>query len=226
MQRPWVIAWILITALAACRQPLPAQSERKLGADSLPQRNEMVMNDKDLSDALHRLSSEHGADRQHAIGWLCDHPVASRPALRTFFEPLENEWPAAAAMKALECIADPADVALIDSVLASGKLCFEASMALARNPSGSALTALLLRSDDPRTEVARTAIGGLGARGDESVRPKLEQLLGNKGYEVRWATVLAIDALGPNASRAALQKCLSTEKDKDIRHKIQEVLAH
>jgi HEAT repeat protein len=182
----------------------------------------MVKTELDQYIAL--LYSEHGHDRQAAIAWFCEHPEASRPVLRSFFQPLEDEWAAEAALEALACIAHPEDVALLDSVLASGKLAFKAGFALAKNPSPAAYQALMRRSTEENEAVARGAIGGLGERRDQQARPHLESLLSHANPNIRWAAVLALDDLGAKPSEKALRECAKVETDKDVKGKIREVL--
>lgn len=127
-------------------------------------------------------------------------------------------------MEALGCIGHPDDVALIDSVLGSGRLSFQAGFALAKNPAPEALAALLARSKDPREAVARGAIGGLGERGDQAARPSLESLLSSSLPNVRYAAVLALGQLGVEPSRKALEHCLQSETNADVKGKLKEVL--
>lgn len=182
------------------------------------------MRNSEIENYKAKLYSEHGRDRHSAIAWFCEHPEAGRPVLRSFFQPLEEEWAAEAALEALGCIGHPDDVSLLDSVLASGKLAYQAGFSLASNPSPAAFEALMKRSQDENEAVARGAIGGLGERRDEAARPHLEALLKHSRANIRWAAVLALADLGVEPSERALRDCAMIETDPDVRDKIMEQL--
>ena len=216
--------WLGIFALAClmgCNSCLPAQDARS-SADTTS--NPATMNSSDPKFYVHQLYSEHGEDRRSAIAWLCAQPAESRPELHQLLQPVENDLEAEAAIEALGCIGDAGDVALLDTVLGSGRLSFRTGMALAQNPSPAALAALIARSDDPREPVARGAIAGLGERGDPTVRPKLESLLQHTNPNIRWAAILAIADLGFQPSEAILRQALKSESNRDNRSKIKEIL--
>jgi len=182
------------------------------------------MRNSELENNTVRLYSEHGYDRRSAITWFCEHPEAGRPILRSFFQPLEEEWAAEAALEALGCIGHPSDVELLDGVLASGNLAYQAGFALALNPSPAAFEALMQRSEDENEAVARGAIGGLGERKEEAARPQLEALLRNSKANIRWAAVLALGDLGAEPSKKLLLDCAMVETDPDVKDKILELL--
>jgi len=215
------IVFILIFNLFACERHLPAQANFG-SVDTILTRTAMENSEIEVNRA--KLYSEHGRDRRLAIAWFCEHPEAGRPVLRAFFQPLEEEWAAEAALEALSCIGHPDDVRLLDSVLASGKLTYQAGFSLAGNPSSSAFDALMKRSEDENEAVARGAIGGLGERKEEAARPHLETLLKHSNANIRWAAVLAITDLGAKPSEKALRDCEKVETDVDVREKITEQL--
>lgn len=212
---------VLLGCLTACARHLPAQGE-SIGSDTIP--NTGSMKNSDSKFYADQLYSEHGEDRRAAIGWFCGHPEEGRAVLHGFFHPLDNEWAGEAALDALGCIGHSDDVALLDSVLASGKLSFKAGIALAKNPAPAAFEALINRSKDANEEIARGAISGLGERGDQAARPKLEGLLRHDNSNIRWAAVLAIADLGAKPSEGLLRECLKNESNKDVRNKIKEIL--
>ena len=180
------------------------------------------MRNSEIKNNRAKFYSEHGHDRRSAIAWFCEHPEAGRPVLRSFFQPLEEEWAAEAALEALGCIGHPEDVPILDSVLASGRLAYQAGFALASNPSPAAFEALMERSDDENEAVARGAIGGLGERKEEAARLHLESLLKHSKANIRWAAVLALADLGAKPSEKALLDCAMVETDPDVRDKIME----
>jgi HEAT repeat protein len=212
---------VLLGCLTACARHLPAQAA-STGSDSIS--NTGFMNNSDSRFYADQFYSEHGEDRRAAIGWFCAHPEEGRAVLHGFFQPLENEWAAEAALEALGCIGHPADVAMLDSVLASGKLSYKAGIALAKNPDPAALEVLMKRSKDANEGFARGAISGLGERGDQAARSKLEGLLHDPNSNIRWAAVLAIADLGAKPSEPLLRECFKSESNKDVRNKIKEIL--
>jgi HEAT repeat protein len=220
MVRPLAMWSILLLAWLGCNRPLPAQPPPD--EDSIP-RPDMTPNEE-LDRHVHQLYSEHGEDRRAAMRWFCDHADISRQRLRSFLQPLEEEWPASAAIEALECIGHPDDVPLLEEVLTGGRLAFEAARALSRNPSPAALQALARASASADVEVARSAILGLGWRKDESARALLEERLGHADARVRWSAVLAIEEMGDGPSAPALRAALAKETDKDVKERIRKLL--
>lgn len=215
------IALLLVCNLFACDRRLPTQTNSG-SVDTISAKTAMKNSDIEANRA--KLYSEHGHDRRSAIAWFCAHSEAGRPILRSFFQPLEEEWAAEAALEALGCIGHPEDVPLLDSVLASGKLAYQAGFSLASNPSPAAFVALMKRSEDENEAVARGAIGGLGERKEEAARSHLEALLKHSRSNIRWAAVLALADLGVKPSEKALRDCALVETDPDVRDKIMEQL--
>ena len=184
------------------------------------------MEPHELKDQLTGLTAERAFERDEAKAWLADHPGQSRPELIRIVQNDEAGPRTYAAMEVLGRIGDPADVPLLEARLRSGVelLCWEAARALEIHPAPEALAALRGNLDNTEGRVVAAAAVALGSRGDVHARPDLERLLDHADPTLRFKAVFALKLLGPQDSRAALERRRAVETDEEVAEALKELL--
>lgn len=178
----------------------------------------------ELEKYLHKLSSEHGHDRQAAIEWLSKHPEESRPPLMQILKSEASDWTKEAVFKTLGKMAIPSDLEILDSLEAAGKHDFWLTQAIAANASPKAFELLAQYASEPDIRVAGDALVALGSSADERSRGLLETYLSNNSAALRWKAAHALSVMGGKQSKSAIQSQLKVEKDQEVREKLQEAL--
>lgn len=180
----------------------------------------------EIEQALHGLGSEHGASDVRNIEWWRTNAAQVRPHLRAMLEDGKDDmqsdrW----AIRILGDIGDPADVALLASVLSwkADTARMEAAAALGAHPAPAAGAALIEATKGADVDTASYAVDGLGARkADPAAKARVEELLDHPTSTMRFHAVNALAELG--GGKAALEKRQKTEKDAEVRAAIAKAL--
>jgi hypothetical protein len=182
---------------------------------------------EEIEEALHSLSSEHGArDIKNQEWWKTNAPYV-RAHLRAMLEDgkdnmQSDRW----AMRILGDLGDPADVPLLANVLTTWELDtaqMAAASALGAHPAPEARDALIEVTKLDNAIKVGYAASALGHRKDDpATRARLEELLDHKDSDVRYRTVNALAKLG--GSKAALEKRKKVEKDADVKSALAKAL--
>jgi HEAT repeat protein len=184
---------------------------------------------EEIEAALQSLGSEHGAGDIRNIEWWRTNAAAVRPHLRAMLEDGKDNGQADRwAIRILGDIGDPADVALLATVLNTWKLDtarMAAASALGVHPAPEAGEALIATTRDKNVSSARYATSGLGSRkNDAGARARLEELLNHADGPIRFRAVNALAEMGVGSSKDALAKRKKVEKDDEVRDAIVKAL--
>ncbi len=144
---------------------------------------------EEIDQAFHGLYSEHGAQDVRSVEWWRKNAAYVRPQLRAMLENGDDDQGAKWAMRILGDIGDPADVALLATVLTTWKADtarWTAAAALGAHPAREAGEALIAATNNANVDTASYAVDGLGLRKDDiSARARLEELLDHPKSTIR-----------------------------------------
>jgi HEAT repeats len=229
-------AWALLLAVACSTNGRTTTTERAKDArpvapaiDAAPIGSDAMSGPTadEIDDALHELASEHGASDVRNIEWWRTNAAHVRPHLRAMLEDGKDDmqsdrW----AIRILGDIGDPADVALLATVLTTWKADtarMDAAAALGEHPAPAAGEALIAATKVADTDTASYAVDGLGARKtDAAAKTRVVELLDHPKSTMRFHAVNALADLG--GGKPALEKRQKVEKDAEVRAAIAKAL--
>ncbi|WP_428264503.1 HEAT repeat domain-containing protein [Haliangium sp.] len=209
------------------RSAIAASADASAPSPPMNTTTDSTPSDPEVEAHMRGLAAEHEHERAQAAQWLEAHPERSRPALRAVVERARADNMTHGAIAILGRLGRVEDVALLRTRAAAGgsALAWDAAQALAAHKTPEALAALVSLLDADDLEVVSAAVVALGSRGQEDGRAHVERMLTHAEAKIRYKAVFALDRLGVDPSRAALEAHRRDERDPDVRTLIDRVLA-